>query len=199
MFDEIYFESKKHFAQGNPKTMAELSSAEYDFEKKEFQLMYLNKQYRITYPEGIIDCPQDPTPLLLEEQALMLQYLTQATGVELSGKWISYAELPNGMFHYRPFQTEAVVPLAETFGGQPGKLLQLARALGGEEIGIGDVGIVIPVFPRLPVAVILWTADEEFPARANMVFDSSAPGYLSTASLYILGAVITRRLIKMVS
>ena len=199
MFDETYHESKKQFAQGNPKTMAELSCAEYDQEKKEFQLMYFNTPYRITYPEGMIDCPQDPTPLPQEEQALMLQYLTQATGTELTGNWISYAELPNGMFHYRPFQTEAVVPLAETFGGQPEKLLQLAHTLGGREIEIGDVGIVIPVFPRLPVAVILWTADEEFPARANMVFDSSAPGYLSTASLYILGAVIARRLIKMVS
>ncbi|HHY40338.1 MAG TPA: DUF3786 domain-containing protein [Syntrophaceticus sp.] len=198
MFSETYREAKEQFARGNPKTMAELSCAEYDPEKKEFQLTYFNKLYRISYPEGIIDCPQDLTALPLEEQALILQYLTQATGVKLSGKWISYAELPYGMLHYRPFQTEAVVPLAETFGGQPGKLLQLARALGGLEIGIGDVGVMIPVFPRLPVAVILWTADEEFPARANMVFDSSAPAYLTTASLYVLGAVVTRRLKKMV-
>jgi len=199
LFSETYREAREQFAQGNPKTMAELSSAEYDPEKKVFRLTYFNKLCRISYPEGTIDCPQDATPLPLEEQALILQYLTQATGVELSGKWISYAELPYGMLHYRPFQTEAVVPLTETFGGQPGKLLQLARALGGEEIGIGDVGIMIPVFPRLPVAVILWTADEEFPARANMVFDSSAPAYLSTASLYVLGATVTRRLKKMVS
>ena len=119
------------------------------------------------YPEGI-DCHEISSPL--EEQANSA-VSDQATGVELSGKWISYAELPYGMLHYRPFQTEAVVPLAETFGGQPGRLLQLSRALGGQEIGIGDVGIVIPVLPRLPVAVILWTADEEFPAKANMVFD----------------------------
>ena len=151
---------------------------------------------RISYPEGIIDCPQDITPLPLEEQALILQYLTSATGVELSGKWISYAELPYGMLHYRPFKLKLLYPWQKHWG-PTGKAPAVVTP-GGTGSGIGDVGIVIPVLPRLPVAVILWTADEEFPAKANMVFDSSAPAYLSTASLYVLGAVLTRRLKKMV-
>lgn len=199
MFSETYREAKEQFARGNPDIMAKLSGAKYEYQKKEFYLTYFNQLYKISYPDGVIVCPHDPTVLPLDEQALILQYLTQATGEKLSGTWISYAELPYGMLHNRPFQTEAVVPLADTFGGQPGILLRLARRLGGLEIGIGDVGVVIYVFPRLPVAVILWTADEEFPARANMVFDSSAPGYLTTAALYVLGSVVTRRLKKMAS
>ncbi|HBI26873.1 MAG TPA: hypothetical protein DDY25_03980, partial [Peptococcaceae bacterium] len=43
---------------------------------------------------------------------------------------------------------------------------------------------------------IFWVADEEFPARANMIFDASASHYLSTAALYVLGSVVARRLLK---
>ncbi len=199
MFDETYREAKAEFARCDPDRMAELSGTVYDHLKKEIRIKYFKRVYSISYPGGEIFSPQDPTALPLDEQALILQYLTQATGKPLSGSWISYAELPHGMLHDRPFRVEAVEPLAAAFGGQPGKLLTVARGLGGQEIGIGDVGVMIPVFPRITAAVILWTGDEEFPARANMVFDASAPGYLTTAALYVLGAVITRYLKKMVA
>ncbi|MGB9791761.1 MAG: DUF3786 domain-containing protein [Thermacetogeniaceae bacterium] len=45
---------------------------------------------------------------------------------------------------------------------------------------------------------MLWLGDEEFPATANMVFDSAAPSHLSTASLYVLGVNVTRRLCRLV-
>jgi len=102
------------------------------------------------------------------------------------------------MLHDAPFKVEAVQPLAEIFGGQPGKLLEVAQNLGATELKIGDVGVVIPVFPHITVAILLWVGDEEFSARANMVFDAVAPNYLSTAALYVLGANVTRRLSEIV-
>lgn len=198
MFSATYRQAIDEFAMSCPERMAKLSGAEYDPVKKEIKVVYLNRLCSLSHPEGRITCPDNPTDLPLEEQSLILQYLVQATGDPLSERWISYAELPNGMLHHRPFRIEAVEPLARAFGGQPGKLLQVSRALGGQEIGMGDIGVIIPVFTRVPVAVILWVADEEFPARANMIFDASASKYLTTAALYVLGSVVTRRLKKMV-
>lgn len=198
MFSETFRQAKDEFAISCPERMAKLSGAEYDPVTKEIRIAYFNRVYLISHPEGQITSSHDPTDLPLDEQSLILQYLAQATGSPLSEHWISFAELPNGMLHNRPFITEAIEPLVRAFGGQPGKLLQVSRSLGGQEIGMGDLGVIIPVFPRIPVAIILWVADEEFPARANMIFDASAPGYLSTAALYVMGSVVTRRLKKIV-
>ncbi len=193
---ETFLEAQREFAQHDLKEMAELSGSKYDVQGNTIRLPYLNKYYKVSYPDGNVVAEEGPTNLSLEERALILQYLSQAPGDSLTNRWISYSELPNGMYHDRPFKVEAVEPLAECFGGQPGKLLEAAQTLGGKELKIGDLGVLIPVFPRLLVAIILWVGDEEFPARANMVFDAVAPKYLSTAALYVLGLIITRHLKK---
>ncbi|HHW41425.1 MAG TPA: DUF3786 domain-containing protein [Syntrophomonadaceae bacterium] len=195
---DVLLEAKKEFACRFPEQMAELSGGRYDPEEKLISISYLNEIYRISFPDGEFFEGEQSTPLTIEEKALVLQYLSQATGQPLRGKWVSFSDLPNGMLHDAPFKVEAVEPLAEIFGGQPGKLLDVAKSLGATELKIGDAGVVIPVFPHITVAIILWLGDEEFSARANMVFDAVAPNYLSTAALYVLGANVTRRLCKAV-
>lgn len=37
----------------------------------------------------------------------------------------------------------------------------------------GDASIELFPFPRMPVTIILWEKDDEFPARADLVFDST--------------------------
>lgn len=197
MFSAVFQEARLAFASRIPREMADLSGALYDSREKTIHISYFDTTYLVSHPEGAISSIQDPIELPLEERALMLQYLARAAGEPLSGRWISYAELPNGMLHDQPFRVEAVEPLVDIFGGQPEKLMDATQQLGGWEIKIGDVAAVIPVFPRLHVAVILWIANEEFPARANMVFDASAPKYLATAALYVLGTVVTKRLKNM--
>lgn len=193
---DILVEAKKEFSSRPPEQMAKLSGASYDPDKKVFHIMYLNEVYGVSYPDG--EFFEEITPLSQEEKALVLQYLSQASGRTTTGKWISFSELPNGMLHDAPFRAEAIKPLADVFGGQPGKLLDAAKSLNAAELNVGDVGVIIPVFPYISVAIILWLGDEEFPATANMVFDSAAPSHLSTAALYVLGANVTRRLCKAV-
>lgn len=195
---DVLLEAKKEFACRLPEQMAELSGGRYDPQEKLISISYLNEIYRISFPDGEFFEGEQSTPLTIEEKALVLQYLSQATGQPLSGKWVSFSDLPNGMLHDAPFKVEAVEPLAEIFGGQPGKLLDVAKSLGATELKIGDVGVVVPVFPHITVAIILWLGDEEFSAKTNMVFDAVAPNYLSTAALYVLGANVTRRLCKAV-
>jgi len=46
----------------------------------------------------------------------------------------------------------------------------------------------------VPVVVVLWGASPEFPASANVLFDSSANNYLSTEQLAMLSELTTARL-----
>ena len=59
------------------------------------------------------------------------------------------------------------LPLEERFGRDLRGFFQVGALLGAERLSSGDGGLAFQVFPKLPVAVILWEADEEFPAQVS--------------------------------
>ena len=71
-----------------------------------------------------------------------------------------------------------------------------AKALGGESLTYGDAAFLFPMFPRLRLAVVLYLADEEFSASANVLFDAAAGHYLPTEDLAVLGGMLAGQLIK---
>ena len=188
-----YQEALKEFLAGDPLLMAEKSGAIYHAETKTFSLNYCNQIYKLNYQSGIIQALQDQE-VAVSDQIIFYQYLVQASGFPLAGKWISYLELPNGEHHYVPFKLEAMEPLAKTFGYNLAAFKESAQKFGGIEVKMGHAGYIIPVLPRVPLAVALWEGDEEFPPSANVIFDASAKNYLTPAALYVLGINVTRKM-----
>jgi len=185
------------FASRDPLEMAELSGAA--LENNAIIMSYCGFPLRVTYPEGDINFLergknfkiQEPTH---EERVVLLQYLTSASGLPVRGSWLSFLDLRGGPLHWQPFQKEALEPLAKSYYNRPEKFLELGVKHGGEPIEMGDIGIVVPVLPRLPLAFILWEGDEEFPPRAVILFDSVSEAYLTTAGLYVLGIQAANRI-----
>jgi hypothetical protein len=58
-------------------------------------------------------------------------------------------------------------PLEEKFGSQLSAFLEAGRRLGAAKRPAGDAALALVVYPGLTVEVILWEADEEFPAQAS--------------------------------
>jgi hypothetical protein len=69
--------------------------------------------------------------------------------------------------------------------------------LGGESFDIGDAAYSFRALPQLPMAVVWWAGDEEFPAKASVLFDEAASHYLPTDGLAILGRMLCRKLAKL--
>jgi len=196
IYSHVLLEARREFAGGDPGLMASLSGSEYVSERHAIRLRYLNAVYEVSFPGGEI-AGDRAGALNQNEETLLLQYLNQASGVPPAGRWMAFAELPNGMLHDAPFRVEAARPLAQFFDQRTQHLVRAAEQLGGHAIRLtGDAGVVVPVFPHILMAVLLWVGDDEFPARANMLFDAAAPGYLSTASLYVLGSCLSAHLQK---
>jgi hypothetical protein len=194
LIPHVLLEARSEFANGDPGQMARSSGSEFLPERQAVRLNYLNSFYDVSFPDGEIT-GEGAGALNQDEEAILLKYLNQVGGIDPIGRWMAFAELPNGMFHDAPFKIEAIRPLGEFFDQQPQRLAQSARQLGGKQIELaGDLSVAIPVFPRLLIAVLLWVGDEEFPGRANMLFDAAAISHLSTASLYVLGINLSRHL-----
>jgi hypothetical protein len=131
------------------------------------------------------------------DRTIILQYLCGASGLPPRGRWLSFLELPDGDHHYAPFQTDASNPLARTYGARFAEFRHAALTLGGREIELGDLSYSIPALPKLPLAVVLWEGDEEFPARSNILFDAVAPTHLTTAALWILGIELAHKMLSL--
>lgn len=192
-YRQAYLDALREFAGSSPGLLAGPAGAGSP-EAGVLEFAYLGRRCLVYHPSGeiLIEGWHDPPH---EEKILILQYLTWSSGLPLQGRWLSFLELPGGPHHFAPFRQEALLPLARSFGARPESFVAAARSLGGKPIALGHAGMVIPAFPRLPLAFILWRGDEEFSATANILFDASAPAYLPTASLYMLGIAVAKRLL----
>lgn len=183
------------FASRDPREMADLSGAA--FQDNTIFLRYCNLPLEVTHPQGEINFLErgknskiegrSPEGLSSDEKVVILQYLTRASGLPVRGQWLSFLDLRGGQLHWKPFQKEALEPLAKKFYNKKDLFLKLAFEHGGSLLEQGDAGVVIPVFPRIPLAFILWDGGEEFVPRSTILYDSVAETYLTTAGLYVLG------------
>ncbi|RJP20826.1 MAG: DUF3786 domain-containing protein [Candidatus Abyssobacteria bacterium SURF_5] len=127
---------------------------------------------------------------------LLLHYLMGVNERPLAGEWITFRQFEGGDAYFGSFTDRTLVPLKNAFGQKPDLLEQAARPLGAERLDFGDVGLRVPVFPKLPLAVVLWTADSEFPPEVNVLFDKTANTILRTEDLAICGALTVSKLRK---
>jgi hypothetical protein len=150
----------------------------------------------VTWPRGRVEYGVDETSADIATQILLLHYLLTADGSPLADKWIAFRNLPGGLGYDAAFQGRANLRLARAFGRGATAFREAARAMGGEALAFGDASFVFRALPRVWLAVVLYLADDEFPASANVLFDASASHYLPTEDLAVLGGMLAGRLIK---
>ena len=109
-------------------------------------------------------------------------------------KLISFRQLSGGQVYYKAFMERAIHPIIEVFGSNPLTLIEAAKLLGGTPQTVGEYAVKIYSLPLVPLTVILWAKTTEFPASANILFDSNANNYLSTEELSTLGGLTSARL-----
>ncbi|MEW6660827.1 MAG: DUF3786 domain-containing protein [Bacillota bacterium] len=189
-----YLRAVEQMAALSPDEMADKSGAVYCSANHHFVLPYCNEKYRISYPGGRVEKEGSNEEVPVSDCTLLVLYLIMASGLPSRGRWVSFIELPGGPHHYAPFLHEAANPVARDFGPEPEELVAAAGILGGSRINLGDVGVIIPALPRIPLAVGLWAGNEEFPPKAMVLFDAVAPAQLDTAGLFVLGINVCLKL-----
>jgi hypothetical protein len=87
-----------------------------------------------------------------------------------------------------------VKPLENRFGNDGERFLQAGKKLGGTEVPGGDVAFQVMALPRIPVQVLLWLADEDFPARITFLFDATIEEHLHLDVIFGLVSELCFRL-----
>ena len=158
---------------------------------------HLNQSYRISFPDGEVTLTTGEEAVLMRDKILILHYFTRAKGTPLSNKMITYKELPDGINYFPVFAKRAIAPIINHFGDELHRLLDIAQILGGHKADYGDIAMTINAFKHVPVTIVLWRGDEEFPPEGNIMFDSTISDYLPTEDITILCEAIAWRLVRL--
>ena len=161
----------------------------------QFALEYLGQTYHVTYPQFEARDAQTGEEVWPELRFLFLHYFQKAEGTRPADRWIAYRELPDGMFYFHAFQGYTGARLVKAFQNDLARFKKAACLAGGEALSHGDGGFSFRPLPRVPMAVIYWLGDDEFPPNANVLFDASAGHYLSTDGLAVLGRELCSKII----
>ena len=164
-------------------------------EVNQFRVAFLNRVYSIDFPGLEFKDEAGPEKEVpIQEQILILHYMSATAPPPLTGNWISYREIPGASFYYSAFVKRALDPLTKTFGQNAEGLLEAGKRLRGQTIDSGDVGYEFRLLPNVSVRLILWAGDNEFPASANIVFDENIGGILSAEDIAWLAGMLVYRL-----
>jgi hypothetical protein len=186
--------AQEEFPDLNPLETAARAGVAY--EDGTFDVPFFEIRYLVHWPSSAIERAADQQEPDIATRILLLHYLLTADGAPLADKWIAFRNLPGGLGYDAAFQGRANLRLAHAFGSNGSAFESAARALGGEHLDFGDASYSFRVLPRLWLAVVLYLADLEFSASANVLFDGAVSHYLPTEDLAVLGGMLAGRLMK---
>lgn len=181
----------------DPAEVCTRASCAYAADSGYTEVAMLNQLYWVDPEQRDIQrCPEggDPVPADFIEQLCILSYLLHAQNRPLAGKLVKAAQLEAGQFFFRGPHDLPLQPLEQAFGADPQRLVQSAQSLNARPCSFGDASVEIFLFARVPVTFIVWAGDEEFPARASILFDATASVQLP---LDALGAAVNLVVTKM--
>ena len=128
---------------------------------------------------------------------VLAYYILHGGQGELTGRWAAYRDFKDGAFFHGAFSGLVENNIAEHFSGRMNELEKAATALGGgpleTDLG-GDFSCRFPALPRVPLALVFYDGDEDFPASARILFDVSAPQFLDMECLAVLGLILSDQL-----
>lgn len=163
-----------------------------------FRIPFLDRVYQVAYPQFEFNDPAAPDKEIpLQEQVLILHYMLAGEMPSPARHWISYREIPGAGFYFGAFVKRAVEPLKKVFGRNIAGFSRAARKLNATEIGSGDAGFEFSVLPAVPLQLIIWSGDDEFPPEANILFDKTIGRILSPEDVAWLAGMVVYRLMAL--
>lgn len=144
-------------------------------------------------PDGEVTAQGPLTPWM---RILLLHYIRTQGDARLAGKWVAYAELRSGMVKASSFLRECEEPLRIFLDRMPQQTEQLLGRLGA----VREHGSPAPgawkffALPKVPVMILYWPPDEEFPSKLKILFDATADRFLDVESLMFLLEGLVRHL-----
>ena len=153
---------------------AQRAKCKYLYNRDCFTITLLSHQYVVdSAKRQIYSAPSQSVSAEASflEQLCILAYLINSKELPLANKLVKAESLPRAEFFFRGAHALPTGKLAEVFGANPSLLCQASMQFGAKKCNFGDASVEIPVLSRVPLTFVVWGSDNEFDARASILFD----------------------------
>jgi hypothetical protein len=133
--------------------------------------------------------------------SVLIHYILKGSSCRPAGRFATFAELAGPLFKHGSYSGSALeLPIIKRFQGCLPELLAAAASYGGRqggEAGLGAVSLIFDLLPHIPVQLIFYDRDDEFPARASLLYDRNATQLIDFEVLAFLVTVFVHYLTKL--
>ncbi|MDD5326695.1 MAG: DUF3786 domain-containing protein [Phycisphaerae bacterium] len=177
----------------NGQETAQRAKCRYLSDSQSYIITLLNREYTVELSEKKI-----PNAGFAEELSI-LTCLINSKDLPVANKLKTAHQLPEGQFFFRGHHKLATEKLEEAFGQFPERLYDIMDKFGGIRREFGDASIELYVLPRVPLTIVIWRGDEEFGARASVLFDETAAEQMPLDALWVSANLAIKTLAKEVT
>jgi hypothetical protein len=166
-----------------PGDVCRAAGVTYDERAQHYVVPSLGMKFLVSPSDRTVVSESEAGLILLSKVAYffrlsILWYLVSARDVACTGRPVKLEGITGGEIFTKGSHVLPLDGLAKKYGSDAAAFVARGRQLGGEPVPQTDAAVRLLPFPRIPVTITLWTADDEFPARADMLFDSSCSLHL---------------------
>jgi hypothetical protein len=120
----------------------------------------------------------------------ILYFLMRSKPLSPEGKWVSEKDLKGGAAFFRGPHTLPTDWISKRFENDITAFGQACEKLGGQPLSLGDAAFSFQITPAVPVAVVYWQGDEEFPPETKLLFDRTIDRHLPLDIVFALAVEI---------
>lgn len=186
----MYRDASSRLEGKDPSVIAMRSGVTFDYESNCFTFTTFGKEVRLSYPDYIF------TPDLPSWHALcILHYLDLADGTPLTGEYISFSQIKDGMVRGGGFDRRFESVCSEIFSSfDNDEIIRRIEAFGSNRIDTNaDYSAVISFMPYYPLLLKVWFSDDEFPPSGKLMVDRNDT-YLSIEDAVTVGEIVIEKI-----
>ncbi len=192
LVDKIFF---IRLGEQDPVDVCSRALCSYDKAASAYTLATWGRPYVVNPQTTEITCVSpDHDPLHPYFDLFLVHYLLGAQKIQPAGQWISEKDIPGGATFFRgPHQIPAHM-ISSRFDGDIAGFKKRCKQYGGLVLNLADAAFLLPITPRIPVAVLYWQGDDEFPTEVKLLFDKTIDRHLASDIIYALAVGVCDRL-----
>ncbi len=161
-----------------PEEVCRAASVSYDAVSESYTVTAFGMAFSVSARNKSITSASAGSEVLLQKlgyffKLSILWYLISARDLACTGRLVKLQNIKGGDIFTKGSHVLPLEPLAGKYGRDKEGFIDKGKSLGGELINLGDAALRLFPLPRIPVALSLWLEDDEFPARADLLFDST--------------------------
>lgn len=168
----------KTLAAMRPEEVCRAAAVSYDATSESYRIRSFGMDFFVSVRKKEITSASAGSDVLLQKlgyffKLSILWYLVSSRDLACTGRLVKLQNIKGGDIFTKGSHVLPLEPLAGKYGRDKEGFVDKGKSLGGELVYLGDAALRLFPLPRVPVAISLWLEDDEFPARADLFFDST--------------------------